>query len=378
MRKWIVVLAMMLGLAAVPQEASAAAGLPGTNGKVLSLATYLAGGTPYAVVCGNFTSMGGVPTSGVAVINLNTNAVKFRGKVSGGWVDSCAVSNNTIWMGGTFSAVNGVSRSRAAALSLSDFSLRSWRPNVGGQRVYAVTTAADKVFLAASSAVRAVNMSTGSNLWVQAVFGGAPRSLLAIPGHNRLYVGGGFSGFSGGYKPMLGAMSLNTGGMDPTWNPQLRPNTSSGPYAGFDGENVLAMAYDQGRNRICTGIGGHATNALACFNAYQGPREVMHSTVGDVQAVLVADGYYFAGYHRTYRGAVAGNVEWIANAWSASGGDTTWGDGFSGSSDPEQGGPFGNDGRNGGINALARNPVTGVRLAGGAFTIPGKSLAYIG
>lgn len=372
-RALISAVAVILGSLVAPAAAYADVALPGTNGKVLSISTYMAGSTPMALVCGNFTA----PASGAFTVNLSTGTVAARASIKGGWVDSCIVYNGIAYAGGSFTSIGGQSRNKLGAMTLSSLKPTKWKPYVAGQRTYSVTTDGSKVYAATSNAVRAFSVTSAGQVWAQPIAGGAARAVLAVPQHNRLYVGGAFGSVGGVQQPMLAALALGDGGVDPTWKPSLRSNTGTGSTPGYDGENVLALAWDHDLNRICTGIAGWGTNAMGCFSAYSGSRDFMQSTIGDVQAILIHDTYYFAGYHRTYRAPVPDDAEWIANAWGPNGSATDWGNGFSGPQDPEQGGPFGNDHRNGGINALAVNPMTGARIAGGAFTTPGRSLAVI-
>src|SRR5689334_20403843 len=214
-----------------------------TNASVWALAT--AKGVLYAG--GNFTSirppgnplgMGEVPRNHIAAFVTSTGApVSFAPNIDGN-VRSMTVSpdGSTLYVGGSFSHVNGVSRSDAAAFDTSTGALTAWNPGATGE-VQALAVSADgstvymggsfaKVKGNAHSRMAAVNATTGVDLpWA----GSADGTVFAIalaPDGSRVIVGGQFAHLDGVAQHGIGALDPITGTMEP-WAYDPVPPTSA-------------------------------------------------------------------------------------------------------------------------------------------------------
>ena len=103
---------------------------PNVSGKVNAVAPDGAGGF---IIAGSFTAVNNQARTGIARINADGSLdAGFAPSITGGWNSDTAysidVQGNTVFIGGTFTAVNGTARSNLAALNLADGTLLSWNP----------------------------------------------------------------------------------------------------------------------------------------------------------------------------------------------------------------------------------------------------------
>ena len=152
---------------------------PNLNAQAFAIAASPDGSRIY--VGGDFTSVGGVARSRIAALNPTTGAMitSFAARTDAS-VKSLAATASTVYVGGLFTTVNGVARPRLAAL----------RANDGG-----VITAFAPVFTGA----------TGSSPRVNA--------MVLSPTGDRLAIGGNFITLNGSNRPGygLGLISAATG-----------------------------------------------------------------------------------------------------------------------------------------------------------------------
>jgi hypothetical protein len=107
--------------------------LPDANGQVLRIVPDGSGGV---FICGAFTTLTEKP-SGVQVAKAHVAHIFENGTVDRAWatissnslVTSLAVENGRLYLGGYFTAINGMTRYGLAALSAADGSLLEWNPN---------------------------------------------------------------------------------------------------------------------------------------------------------------------------------------------------------------------------------------------------------
>ncbi|WUJ75670.1 PQQ-like beta-propeller repeat protein [Kribbella soli] len=145
---------------------------PQVNGPVWSVATSPDG--RWVVIGGDFTVVDGVPRSRVAMFDVAT------GKLVSGWdpvvnfrVAALKITAKTVYLGGSFGLVDKMARSRLAAVTLSTGTLLPWSPD-------------------ANDDVHAIEVSTDGD---------------------RVFVGGGFTRIDGRYDHALAMLNAKTGAL---------------------------------------------------------------------------------------------------------------------------------------------------------------------
>jgi hypothetical protein len=210
-----------------------------TNGAVRSLAH---DGTRL-FVGGSFTRVNGISRQRLAVVDPTTGVVDANWRpAANSNVFSIALGGDRLFVGGSFSSINGVSRSRAAAVDRTTGQLTTWAPTVNAT-VNAI--AAD---------------STG----------------------NRIYIGGSFSTVNGASRSYIGALS-GTGAL------------VSIPWSGVSGAAIdLEVSPDGTRLAVAQAGSG---NRASWHNTATGARLFAQSCEGDMQAVAIVGGTMLAGGH---------------------------------------------------------------------------------
>jgi hypothetical protein len=324
---------------------------------VMALATLLASGAVLAA-----TSVSGVPDEGT---------VQTDGRVS-----AVLVSGGRVYLGGSFTHVNGAERNRLAAVDAETGELTGWDPNASGSvrslalsadgtRVYAGGT-----FTGIGGAYRgrlaAVDAATGA---LDPAFkpGTANSTVRAIAvSGNRVYLGGDFTTVKGASRGRLALVDGTTGALDPNWAPSADAAVlalgaspdgarvyAGGAFTAIDGRSVRHLAalgagtgapdvawekptkpngkvYDleQSGGLLYTGEGGLG-GAASAYDAATGERAWRVEGDGDVQAVTVMGGEVYLGGHFVALGgqdrrffAAADAATGALDPWNPRGGGT--------------------------------------------------------
>src|SRR3954447_22225051 len=181
----------------------------------------------------------------VAVLGLGTagaaEAVPVQPHPAPTWqtngrVNAIAVSGNTVYIGGQFTALRppgaaagsgNVTRNHAAALNLKTGALLPWNPNVNNT-VRAIRVTGTTVYLggaftqvggAGHSRIAAVNASTGAVLAGFKASASGEVFALAASGSS-LFLGGGFGPVGGTSRRNRAAVNTTTGALLP-WSPSV-------------------------------------------------------------------------------------------------------------------------------------------------------------
>ncbi|WP_375426342.1 PKD domain-containing protein, partial [uncultured Friedmanniella sp.] len=135
---------------------------PTVNGRIRAMAVSPDKSRLYIV--GSFTSVNGLSRSRVAAFNTaDGSLVSSFAPVAGSDVFSIAVSNSAVYLGGYFTTMNGVARTRLAAVSPTNGSTLAWAPTADST-VQAMTLTPDKSRLIVGGAFANLNGSTAPGL----------------------------------------------------------------------------------------------------------------------------------------------------------------------------------------------------------------------
>jgi hypothetical protein len=285
---------------------------------VTALAQFRLRGRNYLVVGGQISSYKSAPIGRFAIIDTSNGMLVYAAKSVNNFVQSLGVittstSTTTVYLGGDFTAVNGVGFHRAASFNVSSTAVGKlrvrlntrWRPNVRGE-VRSITTGGGRVFLGAWN-LTAVNTSTGApywSLWTDC-------SVLATLYHGGSVYAGGISRTFGTFASH-GAVKVNatTGKV----NTQFRPRIANNPKRCTDptattaeidgGANPISFAWDARENRLVEGDGG-LINRIRSLNPTTGRSYWAHVCDGDAQTVTLVGPEVFVGFHRSLKRQLA-------------------------------------------------------------------------
>jgi hypothetical protein len=261
------------------------------NGRVSAVA--FSGTTAY--LGGSFTSVterSGTARAraGLAAIDTTTcDLLPWTARADGA-VNALAVAAGSVYLGGTFTHVNGSARSYLAAVSAADGTLRSFNPGVDSPiRALAATSSTvfaggdlTRVGTAARNGLAAFDASSGALVggWAPSV-NRAVNALAVSADGSSLYLGGTFTRVNDDTsRQRLAAVSTSTGA--PT---SFRPSVP---------DPVLAVDADARGVYVGTGgPGGH----LLLLNLDGSAKWPTFQTDGGVQAVAVSGDSVYAGGH---------------------------------------------------------------------------------
>ncbi|MDH4065021.1 MAG: fibronectin type III domain-containing protein, partial [Acidobacteriota bacterium] len=192
-------------------------------------------------VGGEFDAFGAVARRNLAAVNLETGEVLPWRPAPDGAVRAIHARAGIIYIGGDFTRIEQQTRHHLAAFSLSSRQLASWNPDADGP-VHALatlvspastddepmtTTGTVTVFAGGDfmmvggmsrAKIAAISAATGTpTAWAPA--GGDGRVLTIRPTPEFVYAGGQFQTLGGVASPFLGRLNTSTGEADATWNP---------------------------------------------------------------------------------------------------------------------------------------------------------------
>lgn len=192
-------------------------------------------------VGGDFDAFGAIARRNLAAVNLETGAVLPWRPAPNGAVRALHARGGALYVGGDFTRIDQQTRNHLAAFSLSSRQLASWNPGAdapvhalaslvappvadGEQTspIGTVTVYAGGDFTTVSGLSRpkiaAISAATGApTAW--APTGGDGRVMTILPTPAYVYAGGRFTTLGGVPAPFLGRISTASGDGDATWNP---------------------------------------------------------------------------------------------------------------------------------------------------------------
>lgn len=369
---WLVVTGAPASAATGPRTvATRPAAFATTNGDVLAVKTTVSNGRRVLVFGGNFSAVitpdgRTYAASHVAAVDAGTGALVWAGDADG-YVRTIALLGGRVYLGGDFTRIGGVPRSRLAALDTSTWAVTAWNPGATS-RVRALAASDTLVYVADGNAVRALTPA-GALRW-RDVADCSVNALLVGPTATRLYVGGFFNRVNGVGQHSLVLVDAATGQVDPAFAPVLQANSGACGAAGraaYDGEDTISMTYDTVNGRLLAGQGG-LQNSLRSLDPTTGATAWKRHTPGDAQALSMVGGMVFVGYHRNNPNPDGSYTNYFAALRTARTGTlVAWDPGLVGNQANADGG-------NNGVQASWFDPALNRLYLGGSF-FPPQSLA---
>jgi len=306
---------------------------PGADGFVYSLLVTGGSVSPTIYVGGDFLNIGGQARSKLAALTGSGTATSLDlGLDTAGNVRAIALRGTTLFLGGGFRSIHGVTRYYAGAVDTGTGNVLSWNPNpslpVFTLSIGAQSTALGGVMSSMNCLLRsnlaAFDLTTGgATAWNPDVDG----SVLALHvADGKLYAGGVFSFVGGVGRSNLAQIDLATAEPGP-WAPA--PNSEVQCIASRPTVAGKSMIYFGGAFTTVSSLPRSGAAAMSDDPAATGPSAWVPSINGDVKALAVSGNTIYvggdfsqAGNGGTPRSCIAA-LDTLANA-------TTW--------DPEAGG----------------------------------------
>lgn len=201
--------------------------------------------------------------------------------------------DGTVYLGGKFTTVNGVSQPRLAAVDASGELVPGWSPAVSTGTVRDLSLVGDSLFVAGTFAkingatrgglAKLVAASGALTTWKAPPQGGKAWTITPAPTENDLVIGGAFTAVKGLPRASLAAVDMTTAAVSP-WTPT----------AVCDGCELYDLTVEG--DAVYGAVGGPGGRA-ARWSLSTG--ELLWTIKGDgnVQAVDVRDGVVYAGGH---------------------------------------------------------------------------------
>ncbi len=221
------------------QSNGALASFPNVNGTIYAAEPDGANGW---YIAGDFTTVGPAARTGLAHILASGQLDPSFAPTTNGTVNALEFDGSNLYIGGTFTTINGTARNNAGALSAAG-ALTAFNPNVNG-----------------------------------------PVSVIAINGSSA-YLGGSFSSVGGSTRNNIAAVDKTSGALG-----AFNPNADAAVFAlAIDGSTVYAGG-------AFANIGGAARNYIAGLDATTGSATAFNPAAdGQVKALAVDTGSVYAG-----------------------------------------------------------------------------------
>jgi hypothetical protein len=279
-----------------------------TNGTVWSLA--YAHGVVYA--SGDFTSVrppgaaagtGEVARNHLAAFNATTGELlPFNHNLNAkAWVMTPSADGSTLYIGGDFTTVDGVGRSRLAAFDTATGALTSWAPKasgpVRGVAVHGSTVYVSGSFNFVNSTVGRKNLAAFST--AGALLPWAPTADLTVfriavaPDGSRVFVGGYFTVLNGIARRGTGALDPSTGATLPWASANVLP-----PHTGTCTSDIKDIRVDNNNVYFAAeGTGGGCFDGTFAARQSDGALVWKNTCLGATQAIEIIGDFLYKGSH---------------------------------------------------------------------------------
>jgi hypothetical protein len=272
-------------------------GTSGTGRAVLVVGTTVyVGGSFSATV---HPAMGSTRRSNVAAFDLATGAVR-HGFVANtnGQVLTLASDGRSLFLGGSFTTVNGQSALRVAAVDLATGRVTRGLSIGADGDVYALAVSGARLYMGGAfltvgstsrQHVASVDISTGRlDRSFSPRANSLVRALAVSPDGSRLHMGGRFTTVNGTARLRAATVQTSDGAL------------SSVVYSGSSQEVFDLDVAPDGRS-LYGAIGG-TTNSVVAWSTGSGARRWSHRAEGDVHTVRASGGNVWFGFHEGFAG----------------------------------------------------------------------------
>jgi hypothetical protein len=245
-----------------------------------------------------------------------------------GRVNSVAYLGGTLYLGGSFTQVNGTTRNRLAACDAASGNLLSWNPNANGVvRALKVSPAGTRVYVggdftavggAARARIAALSPSSGGAFGWSPYVNNSVKAVTTSTTGSTVYVGGDFSSAEGAGRSRLAAFNATSGNISSTFKPTI--SNGAGNFA-----TVLSMAVSPNNQSLYFSgdfalVNGHSRrNAAAVSTGIASLRAWSPASTGDVAGELIISnsgntvfvgGRATGGYVQAYGPNTGGSPVW--------------------------------------------------------------------
>jgi len=254
------------------------------------------------------------PDNGTCETNGRVNAVAYLG--------------GTLYLGGSFTSVDGSTRNHLAACDVTDGHLLTWNPNANGVvRALKVSPAGTRVYVggdfsavggAARSRVAALSPSSGAAFGWSPYVNDSVKAVTTSTTGSTVYVGGDFDSAEGAGRSRLAAFNATSGSLSSGFKPAI--SNGAGHFA-----TVLSMAVSPNNQTLYFSgdfalVNGHSRrNAGAVSTGIATLRAWSPASTGDVAGELIVSasgntvfvgGRATGGYVQAYGPNTGGTPVW--------------------------------------------------------------------
>ena len=278
---------------------------------------------------GDFTLVGGATRNAAAAVGTDGTLKAWNPDVAGGsaHVNSIAVAGSTIFLGGDFTSVGTLPRNNAAAVDASGVGVpTAWDPGLtgGSAVVNDIAIAGSRVYLvgwftAVGGVTRnhAAAVSTGGGLeaWDPNLDNSA--NAIAVSG-STAYLGGDFTTVGGAARGHLAAVSADGSGAVTAWNPQI----ASAPGDSSDVHEVAISETTVYVGGLFDEVSGAVRNDAAAIGTDGVLRSWNPIPNGQVLTIALSGSSAFVGGYLTAAGGTARNhvaavdADGVLTAWN--------------------------------------------------------------
>lgn len=269
---------------------------------------------------GDFSNVNGIARTRLAHILSDGTLDSAWTPTANQAVSTMVLNGSTLYVGGQFASISGQGRLRIAALDAGTGTVTGWNPNTTGNTVNALVLNGTTLYVGgdftsiggqARNRIAALDTATGLATAWNPNADNIVNSLAL--GGSTLYVGGNFSTIGGQTRTRIAALDTSSGAAT-SWNPSANAIVRA---LVADGSTIFAAG-------DFTTIGGQSRNRIAALDATTGSALAWNPNPNGVVLTLIIDGttLYAGGSYTTIGGqsrnriAALDTSTGLASAWN--------------------------------------------------------------